>query len=113
MRDIKRIIVPLYGVPITFVAGFDAAGKLGLEPMEHWCAMASTYNSEVYFTLGYPDSNNPNTMAHESVHCAWRILDLVGVEVFRDNHEALAYLVGWVHEQACAFFSKHYPPIAD
>ncbi len=107
--DIKRVLCPLFGVPITFVCGFDAARKLGMEPKEHWGAMASTYESEVYLTLGYPEHNCPNTIAHESVHCAWRILDLVGAEVCSDNHEVLAYMTGWIVEEATSYFSKNYP----
>lgn len=107
--DIKRMHVPLYGVPITFVCGFEAARALGMEPLEHWGAMASTLGAEVFLTLGYPEANCPGTIAHEALHCAWRVLDLVGVEVEAANHEALAYLVGWIVETATAFFDKHYP----
>ena len=107
--DIKRVLTPLYGVPITFVCGFDAARRIGMEPMDYWGAMASTYEGEVYLTIGYPEHNNSATLAHEAVHCAWRILDLVGIEVYNSNHEALAYLVGWIMETAQPFFDKHFP----
>lgn len=107
-RDILRVKTPLYGVPVTFVCGFEAARKLGLEPMDHWGAMASTLGGEVYFTLGYPYCNNPNTLAHEAVHCGWRILDLVGIDIEAGNHEALAYLVGWLTETAKTFFDKNF-----
>lgn len=106
--ETKRLRCPLFGIPITFVCGFDAARKIGLEPEAHWGAMASTYNSQVYLTLGYPDTNCPNTIAHEAVHCAWRILDLAGVEVEAGNHEVLAYMTGWIVEQATAYFNKNY-----
>ena len=107
--DIKKVYAPLYGVPITFVCGFDAARKLGMEPEPHWGAMASTHNGQVYLTLGCPEANNLNTVAHESLHCAWRVLELVGIEVEARNHEALAYLVGWIMQEAKTFFDKHYP----
>lgn len=40
------------------------------------------------------------TLVHESVHAAWRILTYLGVEVDEDNHEALAYLVDYIYGQA-------------
>ncbi len=107
--DIKTVYAPLFDIPLTFVCGFEAARKLGLEPEPHWGAMASTHSAHVYLTLGYPDANNLNTIAHEAVHCAWRILDLAGVEVDAGNHEVLAYLVGWIMQEAKTFFDKHYP----
>lgn len=36
-----------------------------------------------------------NTVSHECVHAAWRTLQTHGVWVEEDNHEALAYLVGY------------------
>jgi hypothetical protein len=47
-----------------------------------------------------------NTCAHESVHAAYQILHLVGIPVDFDNHEALAYLVGWVAEQCNEYYLK-------
>ena len=39
-----------------------------------------------------------NTIAHECVHAAENMLDHAGVKHSPDNHEALAYLVGYLAE---------------
>lgn len=38
------------------------------------------------------------TLAHESLHAAWAILDIVGVKCKANNHEALAYLMDYIFE---------------
>ena len=40
------------------------------------------------------------TLAHESLHAAWSILDTVGVKCKANNHEALAYLMDYIFEVA-------------
>ena len=47
----------------------------------------------------FPDCYSVSTLSHECVHIAWKILDRAGVEVYCDNHEALAYLVGWLSKE--------------
>tara|TARA_R110000851_G_scaffold74597_5_gene164493 strand:- start:6481 stop:6858 length:378 start_codon:yes stop_codon:yes gene_type:complete len=42
---------------------------------------------------------NTATLCHESVHAAWGILDHAGVKVKAKNHEALAYLTGFIFEE--------------
>lgn len=37
-----------------------------------------------------------DTLAHESIHAAWGILDAAGVKCTIDNHEQLAYLSGHI-----------------
>ena len=40
-----------------------------------------------------------NTVAHEATHLAMNVLSFAEIETSPDNHEALAYLVGYVTEQ--------------
>ena len=54
-----------------------------------------------------PSSVEPYTIAHECVHMAWSILDLVGVKVEADNNEALAYLVGHLMDHAIEIIDKY------
>lgn len=42
------------------------------------------------------DYNILTTCAHEAVHIAWYILDVVGISLTVDNHEAQAYLVDYI-----------------
>ena len=100
---------PLYGTRITFVLGFDTAAEYGLEPEPQWGAMVGVAYGRVFFVLGDMGMFDTDTLPHESVHAAWRVLDLAGVEVESGNHEALAYLVGWINARAVRFYSKHVP----
>ena len=101
------VSAPLYGIRITFVLGFDVAAEYGLEPEPQWGAMVGVREGRVFFILGDMGMFDTDTLPHESVHAAWRVLDLAGIEVYSDNHEALAYLVGWINARAVRFFSKH------
>lgn len=56
--------------------------------------------SEVCMVFGDAVSEfSTSTICHESIHAAWRSLDLVGVVVNSKNHEALAYLADWIFNQ--------------
>lgn len=39
---------------------------------------------------------NLGTVVHEADHAAWYVLDLAGVTLTADNHEAHAYLTDWL-----------------
>lgn len=91
----------LYGVPliVTFSRKYAArldesiarchAGAVGLIEGEDF---------EGAFLFIDPEHYSANTLAHEALHAAWRVLDIVGVEASSDNHEALAYLTGHISE---------------
>lgn len=49
-----------------------------------------------------------STVSHECVHCSWHILDDVGVHLTADNHEALAYLVGYLVDEVNNFHKSLY-----
>ena len=66
---------------LTLVVCSDTGGEF----------VALVFNGEKYMT--------PDIIAHEAVHVAWFALDLAGVGVTVDNHEQLAYLVGYYVEQ--------------
>ncbi len=55
-----------------------------------------TDNGHQAFLLFAPTSE---VLCHESVHAAWGILDHVGVKVKAKNHEALAYLTGYIFDK--------------
>jgi len=44
-------------------------------------------------------NRQPGTLAHEMTHAATRILEGSGVKFTANNHEALAYLVGYLVDQ--------------
>jgi hypothetical protein len=39
------------------------------------------------------------TIWHECLHAAWYVLDIFGVHITVDNHEALAYMQGHIFEE--------------
>lgn len=65
-----------------------------------WGACVCTATAEdgsPFFTLSFRDHTymRPEVIAHECVHLAWRILQTTGVKVSANNHEQLAYMVGY------------------
>lgn len=46
-------------------------------------------------------------LAHELIHLTWDILDIVGVRISNNNHEALTYFFDYLLEQ-CNEFIKEY-----
>lgn len=57
----------------------------------------------VYICL---DCHSVNTLAHECTHLAFRILERAGIRPTADEHEALAYLVGWLAEKVQSVIDK-------
>jgi len=48
------------------------------------------------------------TAVHESVHCAWDILDAVGVKLDAENNEALAYLTEYIFDKVEVICNKQH-----
>lgn len=97
-KRLKTLKVPLYGAKLEMIAGFELARKMGFAMEDRQCAAVwydySDFSVSMVFSEDHLD--NRNTLAHETLHAAWRVLDMVGVKLEADNHEALAYLVGWI-----------------
>lgn len=51
----------------------------------------------MHFAIWFPDRKpSPEFIAHESVHLSMHLLGAVNVKLEKDNHEALAYHVGFL-----------------
>ena len=74
---------------LTLVVCSDTGGEF----------VALVFNGEKYMT--------PDIIAHEAVHVAWFTLGLAGVQVTVDNHEQLAYLVGYYVEEITQFVETY------
>lgn len=98
-KHIVEYSVPLYGVNLVIATDIEEASRLGVDiDPNHGasvCIMTTTAGTSEVLAIFRPDHMSPQVIAHEATHAAWRILDLVGITVDSDNHEALAYLVGW------------------
>lgn len=105
MAGAKLFRVPIYGSSLVICPTIESAQK-------RYSPEDMSTASQAYVTTmemgGYLEhvivfrdirSESANTIAHEALHAAWRILDEVGVTVDKPNHEALAYLLGWVVDQ--------------
>lgn len=108
MQTLKRFKLPIYGVPIVFAAGIEASNRYGVDMPPHFGAMVCIADNDVLFALRDEYQYSSSTLCHESIHAAWRVCDLVGIEVTSANHEALAYLAGSIMKEAVKFFDKHY-----
>lgn len=114
-KRIARLRVPLYGVEVIVFPTKQAAEK------EMWVgALSDNFMAQV--TTGVDDKTNvecvaiifrslddycTETLTHECVHAAWRVLELVGVKVAVDNQEPLAYLTGWISQRVNNFMVSH------
>lgn len=101
----KKIVVPLYGTRVDLFSSPESCNEFfGKEVFTEGSeAISHTHTQGVY--LAFRDSN-PNSVTHECVHAAWRVLHWNNVKVSRTNHEALAYVAGWLAEQVTAFLKK-------
>lgn len=106
--------IPLYGVTFMCFPTRAAEAKfLGYDDMnDNFCAHVCVNTSEdgiQYVSMAFRmlDDYCTETLAHESVHAAWRILELVGVISTVDNQEPLAYLTGWIARQVNNFMMSH------
>lgn len=114
-KRIARMRVPLYGVEVIICPTKQDAEK------EMWSGVLSD-NFMAQVTIGADDKTGvecvaiifrsledycTETLTHECVHAAWRVLQLVGVKSDVDNQEPLAYLTGWISRQVNNFMVAH------
>lgn len=115
LKRIARLRVPLYGVEVIVCPTKQDAEK------EMWVGVLSD-NFMAQVTTGVDDKTGVDcvaiifrsledycteTLTHECVHAAWRVLELVGVKSDVDNQEPLAYLTGWISHQVNNFMVSH------
>lgn len=90
--------IPIYGGTIEFHTNYDTyksiyESKFGHDPGE---LMGIAYSDDgVNFLIGVFDGS-PQTLVHEMVHTAVKILDRCEIELADSNSEPLAYLVDWL-----------------
>lgn len=116
-KKVKEIVVPLYHAKV--ILSFDVdhlsdhlykkysidhsiapafAGQAAVfEYAGTGVQVHSLYVSKDDYSLGY--------VTHECIHCAWHVLNEAGVEVTAGNHEALAYLAGWLADEVNKFYT--------
>lgn len=102
----KFLKCPIYGIGLQLVCGADEARRLLVDMPSHYSGMVADRDGVVYLVLDRDYLTNRNTQAHELVHAAWRVLDIVGVRVKAVNHEALAYLAGWMAQELDEWATK-------
>lgn len=117
-KFVKDLIVPIYGIKV--IVGLDAealskhltknynidhsipegnAGQAAIfEYGDSGYVVHTLYVDRSVYKMGY--------LTHECLHCAWHILNDVGVTVTWDNHESLAYLAGWLADEVHKFYMK-------
>jgi hypothetical protein len=109
---VYRLVVPIYGV-VVWVA-FDSKAmqkKFNLDDMSgnHCAEVFKITRDDGYQSICMvfrKDHFSQEILTHESVHVAWRVLDIVGIEVNSENHEALAYVAGWFAEEVNKIYFK-------
>lgn len=104
----KRRIIPIYGLAVHFARDLEDARKFLAVAGEDEDLLDGC--DGIYLTFGGTRlmcvfNGGHHTLAHESVHAAWEVLDFCGIQVSQENDEALAYLAGWFSEA----FGKAFP----
>lgn len=115
LKPIKEVRVPLYGVYVVIISSAEAADKRFGEGFLYKnfgaqvCVVEDPKTGVDMVTLTFrdPDAYSADTLTHECIHAAWRILDLVGVKVSSKNHEPLAYIAGWLSREVNNFMCDH------
>lgn len=107
-----KIDVPIYNLELWVIIDNEAgvrreemSQKFGAPTLQDWAALCS-YGSEGVGLFFYPDRLNRGLVAHEVFHATAMILRLAGVKFDGDNHEAHAYLCGWVTDEVYAVIDK-------
>jgi len=85
IEELKRRKIKDYNQ--VFTPGTDAA-----------CVSVETKTGLAIAVLITPEVND-ETIWHECLHAAWYTLDVYGVKLSVDNHEALAYLQGHLYTE--------------
>lgn len=114
LKATKELKVPLYGVRVMIFSTKEAGDKfLGYESIDtNYSAMVSVLKCSkgidyIAITFRALEDYCSETLTHECVHAAWRVLELVGIKVSVDNQEPLAYLAGWLSRQVNNFMMNH------
>lgn len=114
MKLHKKVKVPIYGLNIHICATEDVADNIygsGVHRssnMGQVVQIENTKTGEMLILISFKDIDcfNADTISHESVHAAWKVLEIVGIKVDHENHEALAYLTGWISNEINKFYYK-------
>ncbi|BDU72391.1 hypothetical protein [Mesoterricola silvestris] len=112
------IRVPLYGfkLHISLDIGeasdfIQAHSPLQEEALSDMAGISHSFLDKAgirWWILGIFDGTY-NTVAHEATHIAWKILETCGVKISPTNHEAMAYLVGWIVDEVLMLFPELVP----
>lgn len=113
---IKTIVVPIYGLIVRAFANYPTAEKYykchmdcdQSEAFVQTLNLTGTNRTEIVICFKGPQYCTINTITHEVLHAAWRVLNHVGVKVDSGNHEALAYLVGYLAENVTPWAMSHW-----
>lgn len=110
----RKVTVPLYGVVAMMYLSFDEYRRTtgddeSFDGTDACVLPLIADNGASIVGVAFKDlkAATHSTIAHEAVHAAWRTLDIVGARVDSDNHEALAYLVGWFVTEITKFVDAY------
>jgi len=93
--------IPIYNTRLEIEFDPHAPSKHGfnVHNKDTTCAVVYTNHETGLIVMAFkPERLDYGVVAHESVHAAYHILDHVGVQFDVCNHEAFAYLVGYLTE---------------
>lgn len=112
----KRVDLPLYHTTIQMYLSREALladVDQGHEDEDDWGACAQIMEAEdgiCVVCIAFREDKYMTTpiIAHECVHAAWDVLELAGVKVKFNNHEALAYMTEYLVKEVTAYVDDYF-----
>jgi hypothetical protein len=107
-KEVKGFVIPIYGQELYLAKSLESFNKCAAylsdtteyPPCGGLCAMYQADTGQIINLIGVFDGN-VSTLVHELSHCAFNVLESVGVPVLPgDPNEAFAYLIGELFEQS-------------
>lgn len=107
-KQCKRLPIPIYGQSVYFFTdrdawnqakaylGDDNESKVGYSG--HQVTYQNETSGDTIWMMSVFDGSL-GTLVHETVHTAVDMCDTLGIGIDVDNHEAFAYLVGFIYEK--------------
>jgi len=110
----EQVAIPLYGSWLTLdvsnnpIQSRSKYKQFGPIQKGGYVDGIASYNSNGDFALFFSGKKlRQGVITHEVFHITHRILDFHGVKFSPDNHEAHAYLCGWIAQWVDFQLKKH------
>lgn len=107
----RTLIIDLFAnYTVTIVTSdniHQSAEKRGIIATASWEAMHCGASSGLFSYIFLPDKARADIIAHESFHCVWHIMKMIGAE---HENEVMAYTLSYLVGEITAFIQNEKRP---